>query len=327
MRIVLGTSGTCWSPWWTSTMRSRSSTLRSWSIFFLSCDISFIPIFFKGNRMRIVIGTSGTCCHHGGPLDGRREWGLDREHQEVYQYLFFCHVMHHLYFFFKGNWVRIVLGTSGTCWSPWSRSSTSRSWSIFFCHVIHHLYLFFLKGNRIVLGTSSTWWYPWWTSIMRSRSRISRTSRSWSIFFLSCDKSFIPFFKGNLMRIVLDTSGTYWSPLWVDDGDQKEYIKKLINIFFCHVIHHLYLFFGGKSNENSLRYLQGLLATMVDVDESDQKEYINIFLSCDTSYMYTYSFMGNWMRRVLITFGTCWSNMGGYYVPEVSNTILIGFHF
>ena len=29
----------------------------------------------------------------------------------------------------------------------------------------------------------------------------------------------------------------------VNDSDQKEYIKKLINIFFCLVIHHLYPFF------------------------------------------------------------------------------------
>ena len=36
--------------------------------------------------------------------------------------------------------------------------------------------------------------------------------------------------------------------------------------FFCHVIHHFYLFFEGKSNENGFRNLRDLLATMVDVD-------------------------------------------------------------
>ena len=29
--------------------------------FFLSCDTSFIPIFFKENQIRMVLGTSGTC--------------------------------------------------------------------------------------------------------------------------------------------------------------------------------------------------------------------------------------------------------------------------
>ena len=90
------------------------------------------------------------------------------------------------------------------------------------------------------------------------------------------------FFEGKLnensFRYLRDLLATMVD---VDNGDKKEYIKKLINIFFCHVIHHLYLFFKGKSNENSFKYLRVLLATMVDVDDGDQKEYIrkliNIF--------------------------------------------------
>ena len=52
----------------------------------------------------------------------------------------------------------------------------------------------------------------------------------------------------------------------VDNEVYIEYIKMLINIFFCHVIHQFYLFFEGKSNENSFSYLRDLLVTMVDVD-------------------------------------------------------------
>ena len=65
----------------------------------------------------------------------------------------------------------------------------------------------------------------------------------------------------------------------VNDGNQKEYIKKFINIF-CHVIHHLYLYFEGKSNENC-RYsapclfhpnrLQGRIAALLVLDA-----YVNI---------------------------------------------------
>ena len=87
----------------------------------------------------------------------------------------------------------------------------------------------------------------------------------------------------------------------IDDGDQKEYIQKFINIFFGHVIHHLYLFLReikGKSSENDFNYLGDMLAIMVDVDDGDQKEYtkklINSFLgSC---YLYLFFFKGNRMR-------------------------------
>ena len=60
----------------------------------------------------------------------------------------------------------------------------------------------------------------------------------------------------------------------VDDSDQKEYINKLINTFFGHVIYHLYLFFKGNLNENSFWYLQDLLVTMVDINNEVYIEYV-----------------------------------------------------
>ena len=128
------------------------------------------------------------------------------------------------------------------------------------------IYTYFLKGNqiKIVLGASGTCWSPWWMLTMRSRSR---TSRSWSIFFFSYDTSFIPiFFKGNPMKIVLGTSGICWSPWWTSTSRSRSRTPRSWSIIFCHVIHHLYLFFKGKSNKNSFRCLRDLLVTMVDVD-------------------------------------------------------------
>ena len=114
----------------------------------------------------------------------RRQWGLERVHQEVDQYFFF--VMWYIIstYFLKGNRMRMDLGTSGTCWPPWwtstmrSRASTSRSWSIFFFVMWYIIYTYFLNGNRMRmdLGTSGTYWPLWWTTTMMSRSS---TSRSW----------------------------------------------------------------------------------------------------------------------------------------------------
>ena len=147
--------------------------------------------------------------------------------------------------------------------SPWwtstmrSRSRSSRSWSIFFSSCVTSFIPFFLKRNRmkIVLGTSRTCWSPWWTSTMRSRSL---TSRSWSIFFLlSCDTSFVPIFlqgksNENSFKCLQDLFGNHGGHWWRrPEGEHRENDP----YFFCHVIHHFYLFFKGKSNENSFRYL------------------------------------------------------------------------
>ena len=84
------------------------------------------------------------------------------------------------------------------------------------------------------------------------------------------------------------------------DIDQKEYIKKLINVFCdtdidIHVIHHLYQFFYGKSNEYGFRYLQDMLATIVEVEDGEQKKVINILFCHVKHHLYLF-FKGNRMR-------------------------------
>ena len=72
----------------------------------------------------------------------------------------------------------------------------------------------------------------------------------------------------------------------------------MINVFCdtdidIHVIHHLYLFFYGKSN--GFRYLWDMLATIVDVDDGEQKKVISI-LFCHVKYHLYLFFKGNRMR-------------------------------
>ena len=109
-------------------------------------------------------------------------------------------------YFFKGNRMKIVLGISGTCWSPWwtskmrSRLKTSRSWPIFSFVMWCIIYTYFFKGNpmKIVLGTSGTCWSSWVTSTIRSRSR---TSRSLSIFFFLHVIHIYLFLKGKSVHV------------------------------------------------------------------------------------------------------------------------------
>ena len=102
------------------------------------------------------------------------------------------------------------------------------------------------------------------------------------------------------MRMVLGISGTCWPPWRMSTTATriKEYIKKLNNIFFCHLIHHLYLFFSVKTNANGYRYLRDMLANMEDVDDGDQKEYIKKYINIffvHVYIIYTYYFKGNRM--------------------------------
>ena len=79
MGKVLCTSETCWSSWWTSTMRSWSSTARSWSIY-IFCHLY---LFFKGNRKRMVLGASRTCW----PPWWTSQMRPNQVHQEVDKYV------------------------------------------------------------------------------------------------------------------------------------------------------------------------------------------------------------------------------------------------
>ena len=55
---------------------------------------------------------------------------------------------------------------------------------------------------------------------------------------------------------------------WRREGVHQEVDKYCLG----HVIHHLYLFFVEKSNENDFKYLKVMLVTMVDIDDGDQEE-------------------------------------------------------
>ena len=59
----------------------------------------------------------------------------------------------------------------------------------------------------------------------------------------------------------------------VYDSDHKEYIKiQEVNLYFFGSCDASFIaIFLGQSNENGLRYLCDMLATMVDVDDGDHK--------------------------------------------------------
>ena len=60
----------------------------------------------------------------------------------------------------------------------------------------------------------------------------------------------------------------------VDDEDYEESIKKLINFFLLHVMHHFGLVFDGVLIANDFKYLRDMLETMVYVDMKDKEEFI-----------------------------------------------------
>ena len=47
-----------------------------------------------------------------------------------------------------------------------------------------------------------------------------------------------------------------------------------MKLFYCHVIHHFGLVFGGESIANDFKYLRDTLDTLVDVDIKDKEEFI-----------------------------------------------------
>ena len=60
----------------------------------------------------------------------------------------------------------------------------------------------------------------------------------------------------------------------VDIKDKEEFIKKLMKLFFCHVIHHFGIGFDRELIANDFEYLRDMLDTMVVVNIKDKEEFI-----------------------------------------------------
>ena len=52
----------------------------------------------------------------------------------------------------------------------------------------------------------------------------------------------------------------------IENEYQEDYIKKVMNLSFGHMIHHFCLVFQYKLIENTFKYLRDMLDTMVDIE-------------------------------------------------------------
>ena len=79
------------------------------------------------------------CCHRSTS----RNW-----------WIYFVFVMWYIIYFFKGNRMRKVFGTSGTCWPPWRTSTTATRRSTSRSDEVHHggPHVHHLNGRLIHLG-------------------------------------------------------------------------------------------------------------------------------------------------------------------------------